>query len=110
VLLRHGLALEGVVMDTLLADYLRDANDRHGLEVMAQRNLGFTPTSYGDLVPKGVSFAAVPIPAAAQYCGMDVHVTWRLTGLLREQLAASKHAQRHAVAHAAAAQVRSTLY
>ena len=88
VLLRHGLALEGVVMDTLLADYLRDANDRHGLEVMAQRNLGFTPTSYGDLVPKGVSFAAVPIPAAAQYCGMDVHVTWRLTGLLREQLAA----------------------
>ncbi|MCX5955938.1 MAG: DNA polymerase, partial [Cyanobacteria bacterium] len=87
VLLRHGLALEGVVMDTLLADYLRDANDRHGLEVMAQRNLGFTPTSYTELAPKGASFAAVHIPAAAQYCGMDVHVTWRLTGLLREQLA-----------------------
>ena len=88
VLLRHGLALEGVVMDTLLADYLRDANDRHGLEVMAQRNLGFTPTSYVELVPKGASFAAVPIHAAALYCGMDVHVTWRLTGLLRQQLAA----------------------
>jgi DNA polymerase-1 len=88
VLLRHGLALEGVVMDTLLADYLRDANDRHGLEVMAQRNLGFTPTSYADLVPKGASFAAVPIKVAALYCGMDVHVTWRLTGLLRQQLAA----------------------
>jgi DNA polymerase-1 len=88
VLLRHGLALEGVVMDTLLADYLRDANDRHGLEVMAQRNLGFTPISYADLVPKGASFAAVPIKAAARYCGMDVHVTWRLTGLLRQQLAA----------------------
>ena len=87
VLLRHGLALEGVVMDTLLADYLRDANDRHGLEVMAQRNLGFTPTSYAELVPKGTSFAAVPIKAAAHYCGMDVHVTWRLTGLLRQQLA-----------------------
>jgi DNA polymerase-1 len=88
VLLRHGLALKGVVMDTLLADYLRDANDRHGLEVMAQRNLGFTPTSYAALVPKGASFAAVPIKAAALYCGMDVHVTWRLTGLLRQQLAA----------------------
>ena len=88
VLLRHGLALEGVVMDTLLADYLRDANDRHGLEVMAQRNLGFTPTSYAELVPKGANFAAVPITAAALYCGMDVHVTWRLTGLLRQQLAA----------------------
>jgi DNA polymerase-1 len=88
VLLRHGLVLKGVVMDTLLADYLRDANDRHGLEVMAQRNLGFTPTSYAELVPKGASFAAVPIKAAALYCGMDVHVTWRLTGLLRQQLAA----------------------
>jgi hypothetical protein len=30
--------------------------------------------------------------------------------LLREQLAASKHAERHAVAHAAAALLRSPLY
>ena len=88
VLLRHGLPLGGVVMDTLLADYLRDANAKHGLEVMAERNFGFRPTSYSELVPKGASFAAVPVEAAAQYCGMDVHVTWRLTGLLREQLAA----------------------
>ena len=86
VLLRHGLALEGVVMDTMLADYLRDSGDGHGLEAMAQRNFGFSPTSYGDLVAKGSSFAAVPISAAAQYCGMDVHLTWRLTGLLRQQL------------------------
>jgi DNA polymerase I len=88
ILLRHGLALEGVVMDTLLADYLRDANDRHGLEAMAVRNYGFTPTSYGELVPKGASFAAVPIGPAALYCGMDVHLTWRLTALLRQQLEA----------------------
>ncbi len=87
ILLRHGLPLEGVVMDTLLADYLRDANAKHGLEVMAQRNFGYLPTSYGELVPKGATFAAVPIPQAALYCGMDVHVTWRLTGLLRGQLA-----------------------
>jgi DNA polymerase-1 len=88
VLLRHGLPLGGVVMDTLLADYLRDANAKHGLEVMAERNFGFSPTSYSELVPKGATFAAVPIEAAALYCGMDVHVTWRLTGQLRAQLAA----------------------
>ena len=86
ILLRHGLALAGVVMDTLLADYLRDANARHGLEAMAERHFGFRPTSYSDLVPKGSSFAAVPIDQAAQYCGMDVHLTWRLSGLLRRQL------------------------
>ncbi|MEB3104445.1 MAG: DNA polymerase I [Cyanobacteriota bacterium] len=87
VLLRHGLPLAGVVMDTLLADYLRDANAKHGLEVMAERNFGFSPTSYSELVPKGATFAAVPIEAASHYCGMDVHVTWRLTGLLNRQLA-----------------------
>ncbi|MFO8237513.1 MAG: DNA polymerase I [Prochlorococcaceae cyanobacterium] len=87
ILLRHGLALDGVVMDTLLADYLRDANARHGLEVLAERNFGFTPTSYGELVPKGTDFSAVPVVAAARYCAMDVHLTRRLTPLLREQLA-----------------------
>jgi len=87
ILMRHGLVLEGVVMDTLLADYLRDAGDKHGLEALAQRNFHFSPTSYSDLVPKGASFASVPLEQAAQYCGMDVHLTWKLTGLLRQQLA-----------------------
>ena len=88
VLLRHGLSLDGVVIDTLLADYLRDANARHGLEVLAERHFGFTPASFNDVVPKGANFAAVPIEAAAQYCGMDVHVTRRLAPLLRAELAA----------------------
>ncbi|MFM2079584.1 MAG: polymerase, partial [Cyanobacteriota bacterium] len=88
ILLRHGLPLAGVVMDTLLADYLRDANAKHGLEVLAQRNFGFLPLSYGELVAKGADFSSVPIEAAAQYCGMDVHVTRRLTPLLRAQLEA----------------------
>jgi DNA polymerase-1 len=87
VLLRHGLGLAGVVMDTLLADYLRDANAKHSLEVLAQRNYGFTPISFTALVPKGANFASVPVAEAANYCGMDVHLTWRLTGLLRRQLA-----------------------
>jgi len=87
VLLRHGLSLAGVVMDTLLADYLRDANAKHSLEMLAQRNFGFTPISFTELVPKGSNFAAVPVKEAANYCGMDVYLTWRLTGLLRRQLA-----------------------
>lgn len=88
ILLRHGLPLGGVVVDTLLADYLRDANAKHGLEVLAERNFGFVPTSYSELVPKGATFAAVPIEEAAQYCAMDVHLTRRLAPLLRQQLEA----------------------
>ena len=88
ILLRHGLPLGGVVMDTLLADYLRDANDKHGLEAMAERNFGLHPTAYGDLVARGQTFADVPIEAAALYCGMDVHLTRRLAAVLADQLAA----------------------
>ena len=88
ILLRHGLALEGVVMDTLLADYLRDAAAKHGLDVMAEREFGFSPTAYSELVGKKQTFADVPIGQASLYCGMDVHVTRRLAMLLRQQLEA----------------------
>ncbi len=86
ILLRHGLPLAGVVMDTMLADYLRDVGDKHSLEAMAARHFGFTPTSFSELVPKGGSFADVAVAAAALYCGMDVHLTRRLTLLLRQEL------------------------
>ena len=88
ILMRHGLALGGVVIDTLLADYLRDAAAKHGLELMAEREFGFQPTAYSDLVGKKQTFADVPLEAASQYCAMDVHVTRRLALLLRNQLAA----------------------
>ena len=86
ILLRHGVALGGVVIDTLLADYLRDAAAKHGLDLMAEREFGFQPTVYSDLVGKKQTFADVPLEPASLYCGMDVHVTRRLALLLRSQL------------------------
>ncbi len=88
ILLRHGVALEGVAIDTLLADYLRDAAAKHGLELMAEREFGFQPTAFTDLVGKKQTFADVPLEPASLYCGMDVHVTHRLALLLRRQLEA----------------------
>jgi DNA polymerase-1 len=89
ILLRHGLGLEGVIMDTMLADYLLDANAKHGLDELAKRNFGISPTSFTDLVAKGENFSAVAIDPAAQYCGMDVHLTWRLAKLMATQLSAT---------------------
>ena len=91
ILLRHGLMLAGVVMDTLLADYLRDAAAKHSLDLMAQREYGITPTLFSDLVGKAKdgkapTFAEVPIPQAALYCAMDVHLTRRLAIDLAQQL------------------------
>ncbi len=88
ILLRHGVDLKGVVIDTLLADYLRDAAAKHGLELMAEREFGFQPTAFTDLVGKKQTFADVPLEPASLYCGMDVHVTRRLALLQRQQLEA----------------------
>lgn len=88
ILLRHGLTLNGVVIDTLLADYLRDAAAKHGLDLMSEREFGFRPTAYGDLVGKKQTFADVAIEPASLYCGMDVHVTRRLALQLRQTLQA----------------------
>ncbi|WP_320668104.1 DNA polymerase I [Prochlorococcus sp. MIT 1307] len=86
ILLRHGLPLEGVVMDTMLADYLRDANSKHGLEVMSKREFNFTPLSFNELVGKQETFANIQIEPASLYCGMDVHLTRRLAFRLKEKL------------------------
>ena len=93
VLLRHGLMLHGVVVDTLLADYLRDASAKHSLDVMAQRDYGITATQFSDLVGKAkdgkaANFAEVALEPAAQYCAMDVHLTRRLAIDLMAQLQA----------------------
>ncbi len=86
VLYRHGILLEGVVMDTLLADYIRDPNVKHSLDSIAQREFGFKPTVFSDLVSKGQTFADVDIDKASFYCGMDVHLTRKLFFLLRDYL------------------------
>ncbi len=91
ILLHQGFPLNGVVMDTLLADYLLDPAGRHGLSEMAQRHFGFLPTGYQDLVGNHKTIAAVAVKAAARYCAMDVHLTRRLATILRQALATAGH-------------------
>jgi DNA polymerase I len=87
LILRHqGVDIQGVVFDTLLASYLLDPEADHDLGSLADRYLKLIPKSYTDLVPKGKTIATVSIPDVAQYCGMDVHVTYRLVGIFQEQL------------------------
>ena len=78
ILLRHGIVLNGVVIDTLLADYICDATLKHSLDEIAYREFGFRPNSFSDIVKKGEDFSFVDIKTASIYCGMDVYLTRRL--------------------------------
>ena len=78
ILLRHGIILNGIVIDTLLADYICDATLKHSLDEIAYREFGFKPKSFSDVVKKGEDFSYVDIKAASMYCGMDVYLTRKL--------------------------------
>ncbi|ARV62125.1 DNA polymerase I [Nostocales cyanobacterium HT-58-2] len=86
VLRCQGIKLAGVVFDSMLASYVLNPDNNHNLSDLAQRHLGIVAKSYTDLVPKGKTIADVDIPDVADYCGMDVHVTFQLVAKLREEL------------------------
>ncbi len=79
ILLRHGIILNGIVIDTLLADYVCDATLKHSLDEIAYREFGFKPKSFSDVVKKGEDFSHVDIKSASMYCGMDVYLTRKLS-------------------------------
>ncbi|MDF5734094.1 MAG: DNA polymerase I, partial [Rhizonema sp. PD38] len=86
VLRCQGIILAGVVFDSMLASYVLNPDGIHNLGDLARRYLGLTAKSYTDLVPSGKTIADVDISSVADYCGMDVHVTFQLVSKLREQL------------------------
>ncbi|NER81064.1 MAG: DNA polymerase I [Leptolyngbya sp. SIO1D8] len=86
VLRTQGIPLAGVVYDTMLASYVLNPETSHNLTDLSLRYLNLSAQSYRDLVPKGKTIADLPIADVAQYCGGDVHTTYRLTPILREAL------------------------
>lgn len=87
VLRRAGVTLAGVVFDPMLASYVINPENSHNLSDMSLRYLELTTVSYTDLVPKGKSIGEIAIAKVADYCGSDVHTTYRLVPLLRAELA-----------------------
>ena len=86
ILLRHGIILNGVILDTLLADYISDSTLKHGLEEISYREFGFKPASFSDIVKKGEDFSYVDIKTASIYCGMDVYLTRKLALIYIERI------------------------
>jgi len=74
VLANHGIALRGVVHDTMLQSYVLEAHKTHGLGALGERYLGRAGVSYEDLCGKGanqIPFAQVEVAKAAEYSAED---------------------------------------
>ena len=90
VLRRAGIAVAGLVSDTMVASYVLDPGRRsHGLDLLALEFLKHTMTSYEDLCGKGkqqLPYDVVPIGCARDYSCEDADITWRLEQRFRPQL------------------------
>jgi DNA polymerase-1 len=90
VLARHGVWLQGLTFDTMVAAYLLNPGRRSlGLKDQAFENLNVVMTPITDLIGKGrqqITMAQVPIPLVAQYAGADAAVTYRLMERLEPEL------------------------
>jgi len=90
VLERHGIRLEGVVFDTMVASYLLNPSKRaHNLDQIALDFLGHKTISYKDLVPKGrkpPGFNAIPLEKAVPYAAEDADITLLAHGELAPRL------------------------
>nr|MBA3827043.1 DNA polymerase I [Ktedonobacterales bacterium] len=90
VLGRHGMPVEGITFDTMVAAYLTDPG-RHGLGLKEQafEVLGIVMTPIKDLIGTGqkqITMGYVPVRRAADYAGADADMTWRLMEPLDRQM------------------------
>jgi len=88
VLAEHGLAMNGLASDTMIAAYLL-GEKAMGLKDLAFTRLGVTMTPITDLIGKGkeqTTMSHVPIGVAASYACADVAMTLRLHNLFEPEL------------------------
>jgi DNA polymerase-1 len=91
VLANHGIAVQGVVHDTLLASYVLESNQRHDMDSLAMRHLGAKTIAYEEVAGKGASsicFDQVSVERATEYSAEDADITLQLHQALWPRVAA----------------------
>ena len=86
VLRRAGIVLRGIAGDAMIASQLLDPDVRgHGLDALAERELGHTTIRFKDVATTG-DFRDVPADEAVRYAGEDAVVAWELCDRLHRRL------------------------
>lgn len=75
------------LFDTMIAAWLLEPDTlSFGLENLAESQLGLQGINYKDVVPKGHTFAAVPLPQATEYAAEDADFTLQLYHIYKPAL------------------------
>jgi len=90
ILANHGVKLAGIAHDTLLESYVYEVHERHDLDSLAQRHLGWKTISYDEITGKGaarIAFSAVDIQRATDYAAEDADCALSVHGALYPRIA-----------------------
>ncbi len=91
VLGRWGIRCTCLYFDTMVAAWLLDAGSgSYGMDLLAEKYLGYIPVAYKDVVGKGAVFSDVPLKEACDYAAEDADVTFRLWVLFSKLLSTKK--------------------
>ncbi len=84
----HGIRMQGVTFDPMLASYVLNPEQSHKLSDLAGEYLNLPTQSYDQLVGKKGSIADISIAQVAVYCGADAYCAHQLVPILTEKLKA----------------------
>lgn len=96
VMLAHGLEVTGPFFDTMLVHSLIEPDQRHGMDVLSETYLGYTPVPISSLIgTEGDLFSQATMADVAEvapekvkdYAAEDADVTWQLARKFRHLLA-----------------------
>ncbi|KRA41596.1 DNA polymerase I [Pseudoxanthomonas sp. Root630] len=92
VLRRYGVDVQGYADDTMLESFVLNAgSNRHDMDSLAKRFLGYDTIKYEDVAGKGakqIPFSQVAIDDATRYAAEDADITLRLHRAIAPKLAA----------------------
>lgn len=90
----YGFQLKGRLFDTMLAHYLIDPDSRHGMDVLAENYLSYSPIPISQLIgAKGknqLNMADVPQEQVAEYAAEDADITLQLAQVFEPLLVDKK--------------------
>ena len=89
VLKNYGIRLSPVGFDTMLASYVIDPEEKHNLDDLADRYLGYRTTTYSELTGSGkkaIPIHEVPVDKLTAYACQDADIALRLQATQEKML------------------------
>ncbi len=89
ILRSHGIQVEGFYFDTMLASYLLDPDQKHGMDNLARVYLNYSPIPISSLITsqkKIEKIYEVELEKLKDYAAEDADITFRLFKILKEKL------------------------